>query len=220
MGYNSCVVLLVGASTAVRLTVDHHHQQHRLASPTTIPTRARIRSPVYAGEPLVKDFNENHTDTRVHFTVTTTPAASKLMATCMQADGSGADELSSAVKKVFKLETSITTANMHAFDAAGTIRRYNKVRLVVLCWCPWHEHRWIVCFSPSPPTPHMPPLSHVPPRNATVAAAALRADRGVLHPALVLLREAEGTPAGQDWRRDGETVQQGERAFHDALMRC
>ena len=71
------------------------------------------------GEPLVKDFAENHTDTRVSFTISTTPAAARLMATC-SSDGS----LSAAVRKVFKLEGSISTSNMHLFDARGSIRRY------------------------------------------------------------------------------------------------
>ena len=58
--------------------------------------------------PTVKDFKENHTDTTVRFTVTTTESIV------------GACDL---VKK-FKLESSVNTSNMHMFDMEGHIRKF------------------------------------------------------------------------------------------------
>jgi DNA topoisomerase-2 len=75
------------------------------------------------GEPLVTEFAENHTDTRVHFSITTAPSAAKLMASC---DSAAGPVISSAVRKVFKLESSLSVSNMHLFDRIGTIRRYGK----------------------------------------------------------------------------------------------
>jgi len=83
------------------------------------------------GEPLIKEFNENHTDTRVHFTITTTPAANKLMTTCLNNSSDENNNASAAVRKVFKLETSLSTANMHLFDENGTIKRYTKAAEII-----------------------------------------------------------------------------------------
>jgi DNA topoisomerase II len=75
------------------------------------------------GEPIIAEFAENHTDTRVHFSITTAPAAAKLMASCESPTGA---LVSAAVRKVFKLESSLSVANMHLFDRIGTIRRFAK----------------------------------------------------------------------------------------------
>ncbi|RYY35075.1 hypothetical protein EON62_02780, partial [archaeon] len=83
---------------------------------------------VPAGVPLVKEFSENHTDTAVSFTVRTTPAVAKLFAPC--ATGSP-DSITPAVRKVFKLETSIATGNMHLFDPAGNIARYESPDVII-----------------------------------------------------------------------------------------
>lgn len=57
---------------------------------------------------LVKDFKENHTDTTVRFTVTLTEPI---------------DDIGDLVKK-FKLESSVSTSNMHMFDTDGRIRKF------------------------------------------------------------------------------------------------
>lgn len=68
------------------------------------------------GEPLLLGFNENHTDTTVSFTVTPTPLLAPLFE--KNAGKRGAD-LSPALRKLFKLETTISTSNMVLFDAEG-----------------------------------------------------------------------------------------------------
>ena len=68
------------------------------------------------GEPLLTGFSENHTDTTVSFTVTPTPLLAPLFE--KNAGKSGKD-LSPALRKLFKLETTISTSNMVLFDAEG-----------------------------------------------------------------------------------------------------
>eukprot|EP00981_Chlorochromonas_danica_P016093 scaffold15638_cov268-Ochromonas_danica.AAC.1 len=63
------------------------------------------------GGPFVKDFKENHTDTTVLFTVT-----------CPAEKLAGQDD--AALVKKFKLETSISTSNMHLFDLNSQIRKF------------------------------------------------------------------------------------------------
>lgn len=60
----------------------------------------------------VKGFKENHTDTTVDFTVTLTP------------EGAAEYRTPAALRKAFKMETKISTGNMHLFDAEGRIKRY------------------------------------------------------------------------------------------------
>lgn len=66
------------------------------------------------GAPFVKDFKEHHTDTTVMFTVTA--PAEKLQE--FEAEKGG------LVKK-FKLDTSISTTNMHMFDLGSQIKKYS-----------------------------------------------------------------------------------------------
>ncbi len=82
-----------------------------------------IAALVPAGEPLVKDFAENHTDKTVSFTINLTPAAAKLVASSA---GAGPAGLSPLVSRVFKLDSSISTVNMHLFDSNGMIKRYTS----------------------------------------------------------------------------------------------
>eukprot|EP01035_Chromulina_nebulosa_P023441 gene23441-30384_t len=63
---------------------------------------------------LIKDFKENHTDTSVLFTVTL--PAEKLQEIMNDKGG---------LIKRFKLETSVTTSNMHMFDMNGIIRKFD-----------------------------------------------------------------------------------------------
>ncbi|KAK7507966.1 hypothetical protein BaRGS_00000931 [Batillaria attramentaria] len=64
--------------------------------------------------PLIQDYKEYHTDTTVKFVVKMSPE--KLA----QAEETG-------LHKVFKLQTTISTASMVLFDHNGCIRRYNRV---------------------------------------------------------------------------------------------
>lgn len=61
----------------------------------------------------IKDFRENHTDASVLFTITFEP---KTLSDICKAPG--------GVVKKFKLESSISTSNMHLFDAQGRIKKY------------------------------------------------------------------------------------------------
>ena len=69
---------------------------------------------------LVKDFRENHTDRQGHFTVT---FADGVLASIKAAPG--------GVLKKLKLETTISTSNMHLFDANGQIKRYSAATQVI-----------------------------------------------------------------------------------------
>ena len=62
---------------------------------------------------MIKDFKENHTDTTVSFTIT----AEKAMIDSFEEDKKG-------LLGVFKLTSSISTANMTLFDSHGKIVRY------------------------------------------------------------------------------------------------
>uniref|UniRef100_A0A7S2RU85 DNA topoisomerase 2 n=1 Tax=Mucochytrium quahogii TaxID=96639 RepID=A0A7S2RU85_9STRA len=70
-------------------------------------------------EGYIKDIRENHTDTKVHFILKLSPEAYK----AMQSDA--------ALKKKFKLETNIGTANMHAFDSNGSIKKYSRPEEII-----------------------------------------------------------------------------------------
>lgn len=61
----------------------------------------------------IKYFKENHTDIAVLFTISLEP---KTLQEFVQAPG--------GIMKKFKLETTISTSNMHLFDAKGRIRKY------------------------------------------------------------------------------------------------
>lgn len=63
----------------------------------------------------IKDFRENHTDVKVSFTITFEP---KTLSDICAAPG--------GIVKKFKLETSISTSNMHLFDAQGRIKKYEN----------------------------------------------------------------------------------------------
>ena len=68
---------------------------------------------------FVKDFKERHTDTSVYFVVTLSPEA----AVELQDDA--------ALMKRLKLETSLSTSNMHLFDLQGEIRKYDSPLSVI-----------------------------------------------------------------------------------------
>lgn len=61
---------------------------------------------------LVKEFKENHTDTTVSFTLKLTPEGEALS--------------DSALRKALRLDSTVSKSNMHLFDAAGLIRKYNS----------------------------------------------------------------------------------------------
>lgn len=63
----------------------------------------------------IKDFRENHTDVKVSFTITFEP---KTLSDICAAPG--------GIVKKFKLESSISTSNMHLFDAQGRIKKYEN----------------------------------------------------------------------------------------------
>lgn len=64
--------------------------------------------------PFVKDFKEYHTDTSVYFTVTIVPEAVEEFRN------------DAMVMKKLKLESSISTSNMHLFDNEGAIKKYDS----------------------------------------------------------------------------------------------
>lgn len=61
----------------------------------------------------IKDFKENHTDTKVLFTIS---LEEKTLRDITNAPG--------GIVKKFKLESSLSTSNMHLFDAHGHIKKY------------------------------------------------------------------------------------------------
>ena len=61
----------------------------------------------------ISGFVENHTTTKASFTVTTKIAQLQRY-------------IDSGLEKVFKLETSLPTTNMHAFDVNGKIEKYER----------------------------------------------------------------------------------------------
>jgi len=69
---------------------------------------------------IVKDFKENHTDTTVLFTVSM--PADKLVEACNEKGG---------IHKKFKLETSIATSNMHAFDFDNQIHKFENAQEIM-----------------------------------------------------------------------------------------
>uniref|UniRef100_H3G7M6 DNA topoisomerase 2 n=1 Tax=Phytophthora ramorum TaxID=164328 RepID=H3G7M6_PHYRM len=68
----------------------------------------------------IKDFKENHTDVKVLFTITLEP---KALTDISKAPG--------GIVKKFKLESSLSTSNMHLFDAAGHIKKYENPKQVM-----------------------------------------------------------------------------------------
>ena len=64
---------------------------------------------------IIKDFKENHTDTTVLFTVTLPP---EKLQECID-DKNG-------IYRKFKLETTVSTSNMHLFDLNSTIHKYDN----------------------------------------------------------------------------------------------
>lgn len=73
-----------------------------------------------SGVACIKDFKENHTDTRVLFTLTMVPE--KLEQILREPGG--------LVKK-FKMDGSTATSNMHLFDNDGHIHKYEKVQEIM-----------------------------------------------------------------------------------------
>ena len=70
-------------------THTHTHTHHPPTHPATPKTQI--------GEPIVKEFAENHTDTTVAFSLSLTPALAPLVTPCA---GAGKAGITSAVKKV------------------------------------------------------------------------------------------------------------------------
>ncbi|POM71086.1 DNA topoisomerase 2, partial [Phytophthora palmivora] len=68
----------------------------------------------------IKDFKENHTDVKVLFTITMEP---KSLSDITKAPG--------GIVKKFKLESSLSTSNMHLFDAAGHIKKYENPKEIM-----------------------------------------------------------------------------------------
>jgi DNA topoisomerase II len=92
-----------------------------------------------AAVPLVKEFRENHTDTSVSFTIMLTPEGQKIV--------SGGDTMT---RKKFKLDTTISTGNMHLFDEHSRIRRFATPLAVVRRFVPirlaYYEKRRQYCL--------------------------------------------------------------------------
>ena len=72
------------------------------------------------GEPLIKEFFENHTDTTVSFTIIPAAPLKDYFAAAAAAGG----ELTVPLRKLFRLDGTLSTSNMHLFDADGAIKRY------------------------------------------------------------------------------------------------
>ena len=70
----------------------------------------------------IKDFKENHTDATVSFTVT--------VASAEQIDAIEANEKNGLIGK-FKLSTSVSTSNMHLFNQAGRIEKYDSPEHII-----------------------------------------------------------------------------------------
>ncbi|CEG41489.1 dna topoisomerase 2 [Plasmopara halstedii] len=68
----------------------------------------------------IKDFKENHTDVKVLFTITMEP---KALSDIMKAPG--------GIVKKFKLESSLSTSNMHLFDPSGHIKKYENPKEIM-----------------------------------------------------------------------------------------
>ncbi|KAF4029977.1 DNA gyrase/topoisomerase IV subunit A [Phytophthora infestans] len=68
----------------------------------------------------IKDFKENHTDVKVLFTIT---MEQKALSDVTKAPG--------GIVKKFKLESSLSTSNMHLFDAAGHIKKYENPKEIM-----------------------------------------------------------------------------------------
>eukprot|EP00250_Pteridium_aquilinum_P019523 c24465_g1_i1 orf=369-4922(-) len=62
-------------------------------------------------EPFIKDYREHNTDTRVNFEV-------------QLSENNMANALAEGIPKKFKLTTTLSTSNMHLFDARGHIQKY------------------------------------------------------------------------------------------------
>merc|ERR1712072_244761 len=71
---------------------------------------------------MIEDFREYHTENTVHFTVTMTSEKMK------EAEKIGLD-------KVFKLKSSVSTANMMLFDAEGKIAKYETALDILTEFC-------------------------------------------------------------------------------------
>jgi DNA topoisomerase-2 len=71
---------------------------------------------------MIEDFREYHTENTVHFTVTMTSEKMK------EAEKTGLD-------KVFKLKSSVSTANMMLFDAEGKIAKYETALDILAEFC-------------------------------------------------------------------------------------
>lgn len=68
----------------------------------------------------IKDFKENHTDVKVLFTIT---MEAKALSDIAKAPG--------GIVKKFKLESSLSTSNMHLFDANGHIKKYENPKEIM-----------------------------------------------------------------------------------------
>lgn len=75
------------------------------------------------GKKTIRAFSEHHTDRDVRFDVTLTRQDLAKLATTHNEDDGTANE---ALIKLLKLESSINTSNMHAFDANGKLARYDS----------------------------------------------------------------------------------------------
>lgn len=81
--------------------------------------KAFLEDPKHFKEGQILDVRCNHTDTTVDFTVTLSPEFMAKMST------------DAALCKKFKLVSTISTTNMHCFDAAGKIRKYDNVQQIM-----------------------------------------------------------------------------------------
>lgn len=91
-----------------------------IGNPAATTTAAASADGAPSCPAFIKDFKENHTDTTVLFTVTVPPE--KLAE--INADKGG------LIKK-FKLESSVSTTNMHLFDENGVITKYDSVNTIL-----------------------------------------------------------------------------------------
>ena len=81
--------------------------------------KGKAKSDTEQSPALVKSFRENHTDTRVDFSVVLTPAGVEAVRT------------PSSLRSSFKLGGSVSTTNMNCFDADGQIVKYRTATAVL-----------------------------------------------------------------------------------------
>ena len=89
------------------------------------------KTPAAAPIGIVKSHSDTCTDTAVRFVIELTPAAAKALRE--------APDVSAAALSMLQLERPILTTNMHAFDASGSICKYEAPENIVDAFMPHRE---------------------------------------------------------------------------------